>query len=68
MFKVKGVSNDEIKDSINFLDNWIRTDLKELEGDTASDYSQFILNNHKHINTAITVLSKIINPTDGYAE
>lgn len=66
--KIKDVSNDEIKGSIRFLNNWIKLDLKELEGDTTSDYAQFILNNHKHINTSITVLSKIINPTDGYAE
>lgn len=68
MLKIKGVSNSEIKDSITFLNDWIKTDMKELDGDTYSDFAQFILNNHKHINTAITVLSKIINPTDGYAE
>ena len=68
MFKIKGVSNKDIKDSIIYLDNRIRMDLKELDGDTTSDFAVFMLDSHKHINTAITVLSKIINPTDGYAE
>ena len=58
----------EIEESIEFFRGWIKTDLKELDGDTTSDYAKFILSGHKHINVAIKVLEDMVNPTRDYAE
>lgn len=54
-----------IINSITFLKNWIETDVNELDGDTTSDYAQFILSGHKHINVAISELEGILNPMEG---
>jgi hypothetical protein len=51
----------QIKDSIVYFQNWIKDDLKELDGDTESDYAQFILDKHKYINVAIGVMEDILN-------
>ena len=59
---------NNIQQSIEFLENWIKTDLEELDGDTESDFAQFILSGHKHINVAIDTMKNISNPTRGYAE
>lgn len=50
------IDYDKIINATNFLKNWKETDMKELDGDTISDYAKFILSNHVHINTAIEVL------------
>lgn len=60
----KDTTNEKIRNSITFLKNWIKTDLNELDGDTVSDYAQFILSGHKHINIAINELERIINPME----
>jgi len=46
----------EIKQSIQFMKNWENTDLRELQDDRSSDYALWILENHKHIDTALEVM------------
>jgi hypothetical protein len=64
-FKIKDIEQDcteykycvnKILQAIQYFEEWIKEDLKELAGDTKSDYAKFILNKHKHINTAIEVM------------
>ena len=54
------MDKEKIQESIDFLKDWVETDLNELNGDTESDFAQFILSNHKHINTAINCLTGIL--------
>lgn len=66
MNKIDNIQN--IKKSIDYLNNLIESDLKELDGDTESDYAKLILDGHIHIKTAIETMDNVINPTHGYAE
>jgi hypothetical protein len=57
----KPSKNKQTKDSIEYFKNWIKDDLKELDGDTESDYAQFILDKHRHINVAINLMEEKLN-------
>lgn len=52
---------EEIKEAIYFMQKWIDNDLKELNGNTESNFTKWCFNNHKHINTAIRVMKEYLD-------
>lgn len=53
---LKTVYEERTDAAIEHFQNWIAADLKELDGDTESDYAKFILQGHKHIRTVLIYL------------
>lgn len=49
---------DDVKNAIDFLNNQIRSDLKELDGDRTSEFAKMLLAGHRNINVTIKVLEK----------
>ncbi len=49
---------NDIDKAIGYFEKWIQDDLRELDGDTESDYAQFILDKHKHILTLLNIIRR----------
>lgn len=56
----KQIRYEDIQCAILHLKNQIQADLKELDGDTTSEFAQILLRGHKHIEVAIRVLEEKI--------
>lgn len=53
-----GKSYNSVNTAIKYFEQWIKDDLKELDGDTESDYAKFILDKHNHIHTALNIMKQ----------